>query len=186
MYELALIGIGLSMDAFAVALCKGLNMKRLNYRHGVVIALAFGLFQAVMPLLGWALGHQFERYIVRYDHWVAFFLLGVIGAQMIKESFSEEGCGESCRTGLNIRELLLLAVATSIDALAVGVTFAFLQVQIVPSALLIGGITAALSFAGVVLGNRFGAQYKGKAQLVGGSMLIIIGAKILLDHLGVI
>ena len=186
LYELALVGLGLSMDAFAVALCKGLNMRKLNYRHGGVIALAFGFFQALMPLVGWALGHRFEQQIVRYDHWVAFILLGIIGGKMLLDAKEDDGCGDSCSIGLDLKELLMMAVATSIDALAVGVTFAFLQVDILPAASIIGSITFVISFAGVVLGNRFGAHFKSKAQITGGAVLILIGTKILVEHLGLI
>ena len=185
-YELILVGIGLSMDAFAVALCKGLNMRRLNYRHGAIIALFFGGFQALMPLIGWALGNTFEHFIVQYDHWVAFILLGIIGIQMLKEAKEDEGCGDSCSIGLDLKELLMMAVATSIDALAVGITFAFLQVDILPAVSLIGCTTFIISFAGVVLGNRFGARFKSKAHIAGGVVLILIGVKILVEHLGLI
>ncbi len=183
-YELLLVAVGLSMDAFALALCKGLNMRRLNYRHGAVIALTFGGFQALMPLLGWLMGYRFERYITRVDHWVAFVLLTVIGVNMLKEARAEADCGDNCTIGLDMKELLLMAVATSIDALAVGVTFAFLQVDILPAVSFIGGVTFVISFAGVALGNRFGARFKGKAQTLGGSVLILIAVKILAEHLG--
>ena len=182
------IGVGLSMDAFAVALCKGLGMKRVNYRHALVIALFFGMFQALMPVIGWALGTQFERFITPIDHWIAFCLLAFIGGKMLLDAVRNEGCKEcgEYRERLDSRELLMLAVATSIDALAVGITFAFLHVDIVLSATIIGIITFAISFAGVVVGNRFGARFERPATIVGGAVLVLIGVKILLEHLGVL
>ena len=185
--ELFLIGVGLSADAFAVAVCKGLNMRgRLNLKDTGLIALFFGGFQALMPLLGWALGRNFEQYIVKVDHWIAFGLLGFIGGHMIWEVFHEEeeedcGCEDST---LKIGELALMAIATSIDALAVGITFAFLKVDIVPAVSLIGCTTFCLSAVGVWVGHRFGLRFKEKAQIAGGVILICIGLKILLEHLG--
>lgn len=186
--ELVLIAVGLSMDAFAVALCKGLCMRRINYAHAAVIALFFGVFQGAMPLIGWFLGTQFERYITPVDHWIAFALLGYIGGKMIWDALHEGKEAEACETepGLDVKELLVLAVATSIDALAVGITFAFLRVDIVPAVLLIGGVTFGLSFMGVVLGNRFGTRFQKKAEIAGGTVLILIGVKILLEHLGIL
>ena len=186
--ELFIIAVGLSMDAFAVALCKGLGMKRVNYRHALVIALFFGMFQALMPVIGWALGTQFERFITPIDHWIAFCLLAFIGGKMLLDAVRNEGCKEcgEYRERLDLRELLMLAVATSIDALAVGITFAFLHVDIVLSATIIGIITFAISFAGVVAGNRFGARFERPATIVGGVVLVLIGVKILLEHLGVL
>lgn len=185
--ELVLIAIGLSMDAFAVSLCKGLCMKKLNLKRGAVIALFFGGFQLLMPLAGWALGKQFAGYITSVDHWVAFALLGYIGGHMIWEAVrkqEEQACPVDER--LNLRELLGLAVATSIDALAVGVTFAFLQTPIITAVTVIGAITFALSLLGVAIGHRFGTRLKSKAELAGGVVLILIGLKILLEHLGVL
>lgn len=185
--ELLLIGIGLSMDAFAVAICKGLNMKKVNKIHCAVIALFFGGFQALMPLIGWALGKQFESYITSIDHWIAFVLLIVIGGNMVRESRQkEEEEAGSCEPKLNIKELFLLAVATSIDALAVGITFAFLKVNILPAVALIGVTTFLISAIGVYVGNIFGSKYKDKAELAGGIILILIGTKILLEHLGIL
>lgn len=184
--ELALIAVALSMDAFAVALCKGLCMRELNYKHAAIIALFFGGFQALMPLIGWALGKQFESYITSVDHWVAFVLLAFIGGRMIRESMHQEETPlEACHR-LDYRELLLLALATSIDALAVGITFAFLQVSIVPAVLTIGTITLLLSLLGVAIGNKFGTKYKSKAEFAGGLVLILIGIKILIEHLGIL
>ena len=186
--ELALIGVGLSMDAFAVALCKGLSMRRVNYAHAAVIALFFGVFQAVMPLIGWVLGTQFARYITSVDHWIAFALLGYIGGKMIWDALHEAPETAPCagEGRLDLKELLMLAVATSIDALAVGITFAFLQVSILPAVATIGLITFALSFAGVVVGNRFGTRFQKKAEIAGGVVLVLIGLKILLEHLGLL
>lgn len=182
--ELLLIAAGLSMDAFAASLCNGLGMGRLSLRNIMTIALFFGGSQAVMPLIGWLLGKQFESYITSVDHWIAFGLLAFIGGKMIIETFKKGG-GE-CKVALNLKRLSLMALATSIDALAVGVTFAFLQVSIVPSVLAIGLVTFALTLIGVLIGYRFGARLKTKAELTGGIVLILIGAKILLDHLGVL
>jgi len=187
--ELFLIAVGLSMDAFAVAVCKGLGMRRLDMRQAAVIALFFGGFQALMPLAGWALGAQFEKFITPVDHWIAFALLAIIGSKMLWDAFREgDSEGASCPIDgkLDVRELAMLAVATSIDALAVGITFAFLRVDIVVSAGLIGATTFALALAGVAVGQRFGARYEKLATVAGGVVLILIGFKILLEHLGVI
>lgn len=185
--ELFLIAVGLSMDAFAVALCKGLNMHKLNYRHAAIIALFFGGFQALMPMIGWVLGSQFDQYISSFDHWIAFILLAFVGGKMLIEGIKnneEDDC--SCDDRLEFKELLILAVATSIDALAVGISFAFLEVHILPASLLIGITTFSFSFAGVIIGNRFGNKFENKAEIVGGIVLILIGLKILLEHLGII
>lgn len=186
--ELVLIAVGLSMDAFAVSLCKGLSMKKLNYTHALIIALFFGVFQGVMPLVGWLLGTQFEQYITPVDHWIAFALLAYIGGKMIWDACHEKEEAEGCEVDakLDIRELLTLSVATSIDALAVGISFAFLKMDIVPAVCLIGAITFGLSFAGVLIGNRFGVRFQKKAEIAGGVVLIAIGLKILLEHLGVL
>ena len=180
--EILLIGIGLSMDAFAVAICKGLGMRRINYRHTFIIALFFGGFQALMPFLGWLLGSRFAQYITRYDHWIAFVLLGIIGLSMIKESREDEE--EEVSASFDVKTMLALAVATSIDALAVGVTFAFLHVNIVWAVTFIGCTTFVLSAVGVKVGNIFGMKYKSRAELAGGVILILMGVKILLEHLG--
>lgn len=186
--ELALIAVGLSMDAFAVSVCKGLGMKCLDMGQALVIALFFGGFQALMPLAGWALGSGFQSYIEPVDHWIAFALLAFIGGKMLYDAFHEEDgdepiAGEAAR--LDLKEILMLAIATSIDALAVGVGFAFLQVDIVPAISLIGVITFALSLVGVAAGHQFGARFEKPATIVGGFVLILIGLKILLEHLGV-
>lgn len=183
--ELFLIAVGLSLDAFAVAIGKGLSMRRLNMKQAAVIALFFGGFQALMPLIGWALGSQFSRLVASIDHWIAFALLAFIGGKMIVDAIrGGDDDVEETDAPLDVRELLLLAIATSIDALAMGVTFAFLQVDIVFSATLIGITTFALSFGGVAIGHVFGARWKKPSTLAGGIILVCIGTKILLEHLG--
>ena len=187
-YEMILLGVALSMDAFAVSICHGLGMRRINYRHAGIIGLFFGGFQALMPLVGWLLGSRFSRYIEQIDHWVAFALLAFIGGKMIWEVLrgGEEELDELAGEGLDMKRLLILSVATSIDALAVGITLAFLNANILLAAGTIGVTTFAISFAGVLVGHRFGARYKEKAELTGGVVLILIGLKILLEHLGVL
>lgn len=183
--ELVLIGIGLSMDAFAVSVCKGLGMRTINIRHCLLIALFFGGFQALMPVLGWLLGRQFRQYIASVDHWIAFGLLTFLGIKMLVDAAKErrEEVNASGQAGLAIGELFMLAVATSIDALAVGVTFAFLQVRIAQAAALIGCVTFVISVGGVFIGNLFGSRFQNKATVLGGLILIAIGAKILLEDL---
>lgn len=184
--ELALIGVGLAMDAFAVAICKGLCMKKVDRKQALIIGLFFGGFQALMPFIGWILGKQFEQYITSIDHWIAFILLGFIGGKMIKEALSKEEEGEVCPTEgirLELKELLLLAVATSIDALAVGITFAFLNYPIIQAVSIIGILTFVIAVAGVYIGNIFGNRYKKRAELAGGIILVLIGLKILIEHL---
>ena len=188
-FEIFMIGVGLSMDAFAVAICKGLNMRKLDKGQTLVIALFFGGFQALMPFLGWLLGKQFESYITSFDHWIAFVLLAFIGGKMIWDVFKGDEKDEAyCRASarLDIKELFVLAIATSIDALAVGISFAFLQVNIGFAITLIGCTTFVLSAAGVFVGHKFGAKYEDKATVVGGVILILIGLKILLEHLGIL
>lgn len=181
--ELFLVGVGLSMDAFAVAICRGLSMKKLEWKQALLVAVFFGGFQALMPTIGWVLGKQFEQYIVSVDHWIAFILLAYIGGKMIWDAFHEE---EARPADFRVGELLIMAVATSIDALAVGVSFAFLSVNIGAAVSFIGVITFALSMVGVKVGSLFGAKYKSKAELAGGVILILMGLKILLEHLGVL
>ena len=181
-FELLLIAVGLSMDAFAVSICKGLSLKNLKKRHAALVGLYFGGFQFLMPVLGWALGYRFEHVIVSVDHWIAFGLLTVIGVSMIREARHADELDDD----LGFKTMLLLALATSIDALAVGVTFAFLQVRILPAASLIGVTTFLLSVVGVYIGHLFGLRYKAKAEIAGGVILIIIGVKILLEHLGIL
>lgn len=182
--ELFAIAVGLSMDAFAVSVCKGLSLRSYRPGRSLLAGLYFGGFQALMPLAGWALGKQFEQYIVSVDHWIAFLLLGWIGGKMIWDAL--HGGEDACKAGFDLKELFVLAVATSIDALAVGVTFAFLQVSILPAAALIGCTTFMISLAGVWTGRRFGGKLKDKAALAGGVILCLIGLKILLEHLGML
>ncbi len=183
-FELFLIAVGLSMDAFAVAICKGLSVRKLKLSHMLITGAYFGVFQAIMPLIGYYLGQTFESYITSFDHWIAFVLLSLIGANMIRESFSKEE--EEQNASFSFKTMLPLAVATSIDALAVGVTFGLMQgVNIFSAVGLIGCTTLVLSFVGVKIGNVFGSKYKSKAELVGGIILILMGIKILLEHLGV-
>ena len=187
-FEIFMIGVGLSMDAFAASVCKGLNMRRMNIKNMLVIGLFFGGFQALMPVVGWVLGKQFENYITSVDHWVAFALLVFIGGKMIYDVFEDKGeddYGEKTDR-VDVKEIFTLAIATSIDALAVGISFAFLQVDIVKAASVIGITTFLLSAAGVAVGNIFGAKYEKKATLAGGIILVLIGLKILLEHMGVL
>lgn len=181
--ELICIAVGLSMDAFAVAICKGLSLRECTWQKQGIVGLYFGVFQAGMPLLGYLLGMQFKEMITSIDHWIAFVLLGIIGANMIKEGFSKEEISDEKTDRLSVKEMLGLAVATSIDALAVGVTFAFLQVEIIPAVCIIGITTFILSAAGVKIGNIFGTRYKSKAEIAGGVILIFMGVKILVEHL---
>ena len=181
--ELFILAVGLSMDAFAVAVCKGLAVRRLTVGRAVTVGVWFGFFQALMPLVGWLLGSTFSKYITSFDHWIAFGLLALIGIGMIRESRGEEDKSDA---SLAFKTMLLLALATSIDALAVGVTFAFLSVSIVSAVCFIGAVTFCLSAIGVKVGNVFGSKYRGKAELAGGIILILLGVKILLEHLGVI
>ncbi|MCI5920061.1 MAG: manganese efflux pump MntP family protein [Roseburia sp.] len=186
---LFLMGVGLSMDAFAVSVCKGLAMRKVNKKQAIVIGLFFGGFQALMPLLGWSLGIQFEQYITSIDHWIAFILLGFIGGKMIVEAVKPDDESVEVKEmdpPLNIKEMFVLAIATSIDALAVGITFAFLDYPIVESIIIIGITTFVISIIGVYIGNFFGSKYKQKAELAGGIILVLLGVKILLEHLGVL
>ncbi len=184
LWELFIIAVGLSMDAFAVAICKGLSVRKLELKNALVTGLWFGAFQALMPTLGYILGTQFADYISAIDHWIAFILLGLIGANMIRESLGKEE--EELDASFGVKAMFPLAIATSIDALAVGVTFAFLGVQIVPAVSFIGIITFTLSAFGVWLGNVFGCRFKSTAEFVGGAVLILMGIKILLEHLGIL
>lgn len=185
LWELFVIAVGLSMDAFAVSVCKGLSVGKVSPRHALTCGLWFGGFQALMPLAGWLLGTRFQELITSVDHWIAFVLLCLIGGNMVKES---RGCAECERMDASFtpRAMLPLALATSVDALAVGVTFAFLQVDVVPAVGLIGMVTLVLSAVGVKAGSVFGARWKSRAELFGGLVLILMGVKILLEHLGLI
>lgn len=187
LYELFILAVGLSMDAFSVAVCKGLSTQKLRPKHYLLVGVWFGGFQALMPTLGFFLGKTFEKYINTFDHWIAFVLLSLIGANMLREAFSkEEESEEEKSSSFSFKSMLLLAIATSIDALAVGVTFALLpDVNITAAVLFIGAVTFVLSAVGLKVGNVFGLKYKNKAQIAGGVILILMGVKILLEHLGV-
>lgn len=184
LWELFIIAVGLSMDAFAVSICKGLSVQKVRLRHAVCAGLWFGGFQALMPLTGWLLGVQFQTAIERFDHWIAFILLVILGLNMIREARGGEE--ECCNCSFAWKAMLPMAVATSIDALAVGVTFAFLRVDIVPAVAFIGVITFLLSAIGVRLGSVFGEKYQSAAQILGGVILILMGLKILSEHLGIL
>lgn len=186
--ELLLMGIGLAMDAFAVSVCKGLGMSKVNKKQAVTIGLFFGGFQALMPFIGWVFGKQFEKYITSVDHWIAFILLGFIGGKMMVEALKPEPeeTVEKLDVPLDLKEMFVLAVATSIDALAVGITFAFLGTPIVEAITIIGVTTFVISIGGVYIGNFFGSKYKNRAEFVGGLILVLLGLKILLEHLGIL
>ena len=189
--ELFILAVGLSMDAFAVSICKGLSFRKMSVKNAVTVGLYFGGFQAGMPLLGYLLGMQFQEAIVNIDHWIALILLSIIGLNMIREALNKEDETPPCPAkweenrddSPDVKNMLLLAIATSIDALAIGVTFAFLRVQIVPAVTFIGLTTFILSAIGVKVGNVFGTRYKAKAELFGGAILILMGLKILVEHL---
>ena len=187
--ELFLLGVGLSMDAFAVSVCKGLGMRKLDKKQALIIGLYFGGFQALMPLIGWLLGSQFQQYITSIDHWIAFILLGFIGGKMMVEAvreWNEEETVEVMDAPIDHKNMFVLAVATSIDALAVGITFAFLNTPIIEAITIIGITTMVLSIIGVIVGNFFGSRYKSKAEFIGGLILVLLGLKILLKHLGIL
>ncbi len=188
MAELLIIAVGLAMDAFAVAVCKGLNMQKLDKKQTALIALFFGGFQAGMPLIGWFIGSKFSHYITSIDHWVTFILLAIIGGKMIWESFEKEEECACCDKKLDLKELTALAVATSIDALAVGVAFAleYDSKTVFTAVVLIGIVTALLSAFGVFIGHKFGAKYKNKAEFAGGLVLVLMGLKFLLEGLDVL
>lgn len=182
--EIVLIGVGLAMDAFAVSVCKGLSMRKLDWRKAIIIALYFGVFQAIMPVIGYFLGYTFKDLVTQMDHWIAFILLSIIGLKMIKESFNKNS--NKCNDCVNFKTMIVLAIATSIDALAVGITFAFFKTNLWISVGIIGIITFGISLLGVKIGNRFGDKYENKAEFIGGLILVFIGLKILLDHLNII
>ena len=187
--ELFLIGVGLSMDAFAAAICQGLFMTRIKWGHALTVGLYFGGFQALMPFTGWMLGSQFADRIQQYDHWIAFILLVLIGGNMIREALSgDEEDAAQAETDLRLdhKKLFLMAIATSIDALAIGVTFAFLETAILPAIGIIGCTTFCISVAGVAVGCWFGARYKKRAEITGGVILVLLGVRILLEHLGIL
>ena len=182
--EIIFISASLAMDAFAVSICKGLSMKKLDWKKAFIIALYFGAFQGLMPVIGYFLGATFSDLVTSIDHWIAFALLSIIGGNMIKESFDDEE--EKRNDNVDFKTMIVLAIATSIDTLAVGITFAFLKTNIVLSVVLIGIITFVISLLGVNIGNKFGDKFQNKAELSGGIILILIGLKILLEHLGII
>jgi len=183
LWELFLIAVGVSMDAFAVSVCKGLSVREVKGKHALIVGFYFGSFQALMPLIGYFIGINFQDIITEFDHWIAFLLLGIIGINMIRSSRSAE---EKVNTSFGYKEMIPLALATSIDALAIGVTFAFLQVAIVPAVSFIGVITFTLSMVGIKVGNAFGSKYRARAEAFGGIVLILMGTKILLEHLGIL
>lgn len=182
--EIVLISVGLAMDAFAVSVCKGLSMKKMSWKNAIIIGAYFGLFQGLMPVIGYFLGSTFESLVTKIDHWIAFVLLACIGGNMLKEAFSKET--ENCNDNVDFKTMIVLAIATSIDALAIGITFAFLKVNLLLAVVMIGIITFVLSVIGVKIGNKFGDKYEKKAEMAGGIILILMGIKILLEHLGII
>lgn len=184
--ELLLVAIGLSMDAFAVSICKGLATKEISVKEMITAGVWFGGFQALMPLIGYLLGSAFANAITSFDHWIAFALLVFIGGNMIREALAKDDDCEDVNDSFGVKTMFIMAIATSIDALAVGVTFAFLKVRIIPAISVIGIITFLFSFCGVKIGNLFGSKYEKKAELAGGVILILIGLKILLEHMGVL
>ena len=181
--EIWLLAVGLAMDCFAVSIASGILLKRTLWRPMLTMAFFFGLFQAIMPLLGWIGASTFSHLIESLDHWIAFAILAFLGGRMVRESFKDEDCKKEYDPK-SLKVVLALAIATSIDALAIGITFAFLKVNIIPAVCFIGIVTFIISFAGVKIGNIFGARYKNKAEIVGGVILILLGLKILLEHLG--
>lgn len=182
--EIVLIAIGVAMDAFAVSICKGLSMKKMSWKKALIIGAYFGIFQGLMPIIGYFLGATFESLVTQIDHWVAFILLLFVGLKMLKEAFANDS--ENINENVDFKTMVVLAIATSIDALAIGITFAFLQTNIVIAASVIAIITFTACVIGVKIGNKFGDKYERKAETVGGLILIFIGAKILLEHLGII
>lgn len=182
--EIVLVGVGLSMDAFAVSICKGLSMKKFELKKVLIVGAYFGTFQAIMPLSGYLLGTTFSNLVISVDHWIAFILLVVIGGKMLKEAYSNNKEDEDDNDNrFDFKTMLVLAIATSIDALAIGITFAFFEINIIKSVSVIGCLTFTISSIGVIIGNKFGHKFQGKAEIVGGVILIIIGLKILVEHL---
>jgi putative Mn2+ efflux pump MntP len=182
-FGLIVLSIGLGMDAFAVSICKGVSFKKMDWKKSIIIGLYLGIFQAVMPIIGYFLGTSFESKITSIDHWIAFALLGIIGIKMIKESLKKEK--EEINDSINFKEMIVLAIATSIDALAVGITFVFLNINLWFAITLIGIITFILSVIGTKIGNVFGDKYEKKAEFAGGLILILLGIKIVLEQLGI-
>ena len=182
--EIFLIGIGIAMDAFAVSICKGLSMKKINWKSAIIISLYFGIFQAIMPAIGYYLGSTFSSFVEKIDHWIAFILLVIVGGKMIKDSLDNEL--ENKNDDISFKTMVILSIATSIDALAIGITFAFFEINIVVAVSIIGFITFLLSILGVKIGNKFGDKFQNKAEVIGGVILILIGIKILFEHLNII
>lgn len=183
LFEIILIALGLAMDALAVSICKGLSMRSFNLKNSLIIGSYFGIFQALMPLLGYLLGTTFSELVVSIDHWIAFILLSIIGLKMINDSLKSENNDKNDK--LDMKTMIGLAIATSIDALAIGITLAFFKISILKVILIIGFITFTISFIGVIIGNKFGDKFQGKAEIIGGGILVLIGLKILLEHLGI-
>ena len=183
LFEIILIAVGLAMDALAVSICKGLSMRSFNLKNSLIIGSYFGIFQALMPLLGYLLGTTFSELVVSIDHWIAFILLSIIGLKMINDSLKSENNDKNDK--LDMKTMIVLAIATSIDALAIGITLAFFEISIVKAISIIGFITFTISFIGVIIGNKFGDKFQGKAEIIGGGILVLIGLKILLEHLGI-
>ncbi|MBR3720356.1 MAG: manganese efflux pump [Clostridia bacterium] len=179
--EIILVGIGLSMDAFAVSICKGLSMKKIEMKNIIIVGTYFGVFQAIMPLTGYLLGTTFSELVISIDHWIAFILLTTIGSKMLKEAYCNNDEDEN--DNLDFKTMIVLAIATSIDALAIGITFAFFEINIIKAISIIGFLTFTISSVGVIIGNKFGHKFQGKAEVIGGIILIIIGIKILIEHL---
>lgn len=184
LFEIVIIGVGLAMDAFAVSICKGISMKKMNLKKATIISAYFGCFQALMPLIGYFLGSTFSQLVINVDHWIAFVLLSIIGAKMLKDSFNKEI--EKKDDSISFKNMILLAIATSIDALAIGITFAFFKIEIIKAVNIIGIETFTLSIFGVIIGNNFGNKFKNKAEFMGGVILILIGLKILFEHIGLL
>ena len=182
--EIIFISISLAMDAFAVSVCKGLSMPKMNWKKAIIIGLYFGFFQGLMPVIGYLLGSSFENLVTNIDHWIAFGLLSFIGISMILESFKKDESNNN--DSIDFKTMIVLAIATSIDALAIGITFAFLNVNLLLSVILIGIITFIISVIGVKIGNRFGDKFESKAEIIGGTILFLIGVKILLEHLNIL
>lgn len=182
--EILLISIGLAMDAFAVSICKGLSMKKMDWKKATIVGIYFGTFQALMPAIGYFLGSTFEKLVTQIDHWIAFVLLTFIGLNMLREAFANDT--ENYNDNVDFKTMFVLAIATSIDALAIGISFAFLNVNLLLATLMIGIVTFLISVIGVKIGNKFGDQYERKAEVVGGFILILMGIKILLEHIGII
>lgn len=182
--EIVCISVGLAMDAFAIAICKGLSMKKLDWKKAIIIGAYFGIFQSLMPIAGYFLGTTFETLVSKIDHWLTFILLFFIGLNMIRESLEVES--KNCNDDVSFKTMIILAIATSIDAFAVGVTFAFFKVKLLLAVIVIGIITFILSILGVKIGNKFGGKYENKAEFIGGCVLIVMGVEMLVEHLGIL